>query len=103
MIKLKNILREGYSSLPKNFNANTESKLLYVKDKDGKYIITPKTLTNFMNAHPHQGVNPQIAKHFIKKFDFYAFNQFASENPLENIKDDYENIMGDYNELYRRW
>jgi hypothetical protein len=103
MIKLKNLLHEGYTSLPKNFNPAKEAKLLYVKDKDGKYIITPKTLTNFFKEHPHQGVNPEIAKSFINKFDFYAFNQFASENPVSNIKDDYETIMSDYNELYRRW
>ena len=95
MIKLKNILNES--------NVGKDAKILYVKDKNGKYIITPKTLTNFMDKHSITGVNPQIAKEFIKQFDFYAFNQFASTNPTDNIKSDMTVIMKDFLAMYRRW
>lgn len=101
MIKLKQILE---ANLPKKkINKAKEAKLLYVKDKDGKYIITPKTLKNFFDVHPHQGVNPEIAKNFMKYFDFYAYNQFAETDPLTNIEDDYHTIMNDYLDTYRRW
>jgi len=93
MIKLKNLI----------FENSGDAKILYVKDKDGKYIITPRTLTYFLDKHKIKGVNPNIAKQFIKDFDFNAYNQFASTNPMSNIKNDSNNILDDYNDMYRRW
>jgi hypothetical protein len=93
MIKLKNLILEN----------SGDAKILYVKDKDGKYVITPKTLTNFMDKHKIKGVNPEIAKRFIKTFDYNAFNQFASDNPNSNIKNDSKIILADYQDMYGRW
>jgi hypothetical protein len=92
VIKLKNILLE-----------NSDAKILYTKDKNGNYIITKDTLTNFLNKHSIKGINKDIAKRFVDKFDYNAINQFASKNPTDNINRDIKTILGDYKDMYRRW
>ena len=83
--------------------ASGDSKVLYTKGKDGKYIITPKTLSKFLDKNIKQRISPKIAKHFVKNFDYNAFNQFASDNPEDNIKDDSDTIMKDFEETYKNY